>query len=260
MNTSAADGRTAQGEGYFFWMATLLLALVVVGFGSVILLRPAAEIRSLPLHLHVHGGVLLSWFVWLVLQASLIRSARRDIHRRLGWVGAAIGAACVFAGPLATVFSVSNIRNAGLDWNTDMSAYPKLGIEDMPFQDFATLLVFGNFASVIAFGGLLFWAMRYRKDSRTHKRLILLASFGIMGPPLARISRWPGFGGEDGAFIPLALLALLLSLFVHDALKERRIYRATWVGTLFLIVVNVLAIAVSQSPVGSRFVHFLGNL
>ena len=194
MNDSNAPDRSTQvastqGEGFFFAMAVLLLALVVVGFSSVLVLDPTMQVRALPLHLHIHGGILLSWFIWLVLQVSLIRSARRDTHRRLGWVGAGIGTACLFAGPLATVRAVSAIRNAGLDWDSDMSEFPKLGIENMPFQEFAEFLVFGNFASVIAFGILLALAVRYRHNAQTHKRLIILASISIIPPALARISR-----------------------------------------------------------------------
>jgi hypothetical protein len=161
---------------------------------------------------------------------------------------------------MATVGAVSNIRATGLDWDTDMSAFPKLGIENMPFEDFATMLVFGNFASVIAFGALLAWAVLRRRDAGTHKRLIMLAAFSIMGPPLARISRWPGLGGEDSAFIPLAMLALLLSLFVHDFLQERKIHRATWLGTLLLVLINAVAIGSSHTAPGLRFVHYLGGL
>jgi hypothetical protein len=260
MNEPTIHVRAPQGDGYFFWLAVLLLVLVLVGFSSVMLLQPATDIRAIPLHLHIHGGVLLSWFVWLVLQVSLVRSARRDTHRRLGWVGAGIGATCLIAAPLATVGAVSTIRNAGLDWDTDMSAYPKLGIENMSFQQFAEFLVFGNLASVIAFGALVALAVRCRRNAETHKRLMILASLSIIGPALARISRWPGLGGEDSAFIPLALLALLLSLFVHDYLEDQRIHRATWMGTLFIVLVNVAAISISHTSAGRDFVHYLGGL
>ena len=244
---------------YFFWMAVLLLGLVVAGFGSVPMLRPMEEIRELPLRVHVHGAVMLSWFVWLVVQVSLVRAGRRDLHRRSGRIGAAIGAVCLFAGPLATVGAVAKLRAAGLDWDTDMSAYPKLAIENMPMQDFATFLVFGNLGSVIAFGGLLAWAVHHRHNAASHKRLMLLASFSIIGPALARIARWPGLGGEGGPFIPLVLLALLLSFFVHDALKDRRIHRATWMGALFFLLVSAAMMALGQTPTGIRFVHFLGG-
>ena len=253
------DGTLAQGEPYFFWMAVLMLGLVVVGFGSVPLLRPFAEIQELPWRVHVHGAVLLSWFVWLVLQVSLVRTDRRDLHRRLGWVGAGIGLACVFAGPMATVGAVAKLRSAGLDWDTDMSAYPKLGITGMPMQDFATALVFGNFASVLTFALLLAAAVWQRRNAQAHKRLMLLATLSILGPALARISRWPGLGGEGGPFIPVALLVLLLSLFVHDFLRERRIQRASWLGALAIFALFPLAIAIGHTPQGTRFVHFLGG-
>lgn len=245
-------------SSYFFWMSVILLLLVIIGFGSAALVMSAEEIEELPFRLHIHAVLLLSWFIWFVLQTSLIRSAQISVHRRMGKLGALIGALCIFAGPLATIGAVRKFHLLGLDWGTDMSAaYPKLGIDGMTVEQFSRFLVFGNFASVVVFGVLLAFAIYYRAHAETHKRLILLASLSFVGPPLARISRWPGLGGEDGIFIPAVFLVLLLSLVVHDLFVNRRVHKATWVSLLFLIFVNAAFIGISGTALGTWVIHAL---
>ena len=242
-------------NAFFFWMSVLLLVFVIVGFTPTLFLRSISDLRSLPGHLHVHGAVLTAWFVWFVVQTSMIRTGHTAIHRRLGVFGAIIGGACVFAGPLATMGSVRNLRAAGLDWGTDMSAYPIVGIEGIPMEQFAAQLVFGNFASIFTFAGLLLAAIILRRQSASHKRLMLLASISIIGPALARISRWPALGGEDGAFIPVVFFGLLLTLFVHDLVTTRRVHRATWLGSLITVVTFVCSQVIAESSLGSTVVR-----
>jgi hypothetical protein len=249
--------KQAYRSSYFFWMSVILLLLVIAGFGSAALVMSTEDLEELPFRLHIHAVLLLCWFIWFVLQTSLIRSARISVHRRMGKVGALIGALCIFAGPLATIGAVRKFHLLGLDWGTDMSAYPKLGIDGMTVEQFSRFLVFGNFASVVVFGVLLVFAVYYRTHAETHKRLILLASLSFAGPPLARISRWPGLGGEDGIFIPVMFLVLLLSLVVHDLFVNRRVHKATWVGLLFLILTNAAFIGVSGTALGTWVIHAL---
>lgn len=49
--------------------------------------------RTVPVYAFVHGSVFTAWFVWLVVQTSLVAAGRSDVHRRLGATGAAIGMA-----------------------------------------------------------------------------------------------------------------------------------------------------------------------
>lgn len=231
------------------------MVIVVVGFAPTLFLRSFSELQSLPVHLHFHGAVLTSWFVWLIVQTSAIRSGNIAAHRKLGIVGSIIGGACVIAGPLATMGIVRSLRAAGLNWDTDMSAYPVVGIEGIPMEQFATQIVFTNFGSILTFGGLLAFAIFYRKHASTHKRLILLASISIIGPPLARISRWPWLGGEDGAFIPTVFFGLLLMLFAYDLITIRRVHRVTWIGTMVTVLILTMSMAMSSTPFGSTLVR-----
>jgi hypothetical protein len=238
-------------------MAALLLSAVVVGFGSAALAFSTDELRALPGHLHFHAVVLLGWYVMLVLQASLPRLGRTALHRRLGpWV-MALGGLCVVAGPVATLGAVGKFHRAGLTWSSDMSEFPVLGIEGMSLDAFTRLLVFGNFSSVFTLALFLIAAYRFRHLGSVHKRLVLLASIELSAPAMARISRWPGLGGEDGLFIPLALASLFASLLIYDKVRENRVLPVTWAGLAAIVVIKIIFMGFSQTEPAGAFVHSL---
>jgi len=74
---------------------------------------------------------------------------------------------------------------------------------------FLSNVVWPNLASVRAFTLLGAAAILLRGRPQAHKRLMLLASIAIIGPAVARVSRWPPFGGEDSPSVLVVLLALL---------------------------------------------------
>jgi hypothetical protein len=260
ISASSADPVQRAGVGrrdpFFFGMSVLLLLIVLIGFSPTLYLRAFRDLPTLPGHLYLHGTILTGWFAWLVLQASLIRANRVGLHQRLGAIGALLGLAVVFAGPLATFNVVPRIRDAGFDLDMDISA---LGIDGLgsgvSIARFATGVVWINIASAATFAVLLLAAILLRRRPRAHKRLMLLASISIVGPALARISRWPVLGGEQGPFIPLALLVLLLAVVLHDVISTKRVHPATLLGATFTILMNVAAGSISATEFGQAFVR-----
>ena len=246
---------TMSNNRFFFLMSVLLLAFVIVGFAPTLFLRPLSDLSALPVHLHIHGAALTLWFIWLLVQASLVQVGRTATHRKFGIVGALIGGVCVIAGPVATTGVVRSLRSMGLDWDTDMSAHAEFGIEGIAMEQFAAQVVFGNLASILTFAVLLVLAILWRRDSATHKRLILLASISIIGPALARISRWPVFGGEDGAFVPVVFFGLLLTLFAYDLVTEKRVRRVTWAGALATVLIFFFSQYLASTSFGSEVVR-----
>ena len=77
-------------------------------------------------------------------------------------------------------------------------------------------------------------------------------------PALARISRWPIFGGEDSGFIPIVTFALVISVVVHDVVATRRVHRATWIGVAAIVVGAVAQQAIAGSELGYAVVKMLG--
>ena len=255
---SAIRSEEAARSSFFFWLSVLLLSFLLLGFAPTLYLRAFTDPEPIPGYLHVHGIVLTSWYVWLVIQTSMVRTGRTATHRRLGVIGAFIGAAVVFAGPMATVGVVGRLRAAGVDWNTDMSALRELGVEGVPMLNFASQVVWGNFVSIAVFAGLVAAAILLRRTPQAHKRLIVLASIAIVGPALARVSRWPVFGGEDGPFIPLALFGLLLAVIAHDLVTARRLHKATWIGCGVIVLATIAQQMIAGSEFGLNVVRMLG--
>jgi hypothetical protein len=243
---------------FFFWMSVLLLVAVLAGFVPTFFLRPLFDDEPLRWHLVMHGAVLTAWFAWFVLQTWLVQTGRVSNHRRLGLVGAAIGAACVFGGPTATATAIRSLLDRGLTWDSKMSEYPALGIESLTLAQYGPSLVFGNVGSTLLFAGLLAIAVRHRHRADTHKRLMLLASINFISPAFARLSRLPGWGGEDGLLIPVMFIALLLALVVYDRRTLGRVHPATARGIAATFVVMTAAIGLSQTPWGMAVTKSLG--
>ncbi|MEM6856591.1 MAG: hypothetical protein AAF559_01870 [Pseudomonadota bacterium] len=55
-----------RSEPFFFWMALVLIAIVVSGFSLLAFSRPGGPLET-PLFLHFHGAVFLGWFVLLAI-------------------------------------------------------------------------------------------------------------------------------------------------------------------------------------------------
>ncbi len=243
--------------GYFFWMAALLLAVVLIGFAPTLYLRPVFDPAPIPGYLYLHGAVLTAWFVWLVVQTSLVATGRTATHRRLGVIGAVIAAAVVAAGPLATFSVVARVRSAGVDWDTDMSAFPFVGVEGVPMIEFVSSVVWGNFLSIVAFALLVAAAVVLRRNTQAHKRLMLIAAFAIIIPALARIARWPVFGGEDGPLLPIAGLGLIATVVVYDLVMTRRLHMATITGVAALLGTGAIAQVIARTPFGQAVVKMM---
>ncbi|MEM6913036.1 MAG: hypothetical protein AAF511_03560, partial [Pseudomonadota bacterium] len=60
-----------KNEPFFFYMACLLIVIIICGFSVVSVQRPGGPLAT-PFFLHFHGAVFLSWFVLLAFQVRLI--------------------------------------------------------------------------------------------------------------------------------------------------------------------------------------------
>jgi hypothetical protein len=98
-----------------------------------------------------------------------------------------------------------------------------------------------------------------RRSPQAHKRLMLLASIAVVGPALARISRWPVFGGEDSLFVPVVFLSLLAVLIGYDILSTRRPHKATLLGCGGIVLALIAARLVAHSEPGLATVRMVGG-
>jgi hypothetical protein len=229
---------------FFSGMSWLLLAIVLAGFGPTLYLRAWTDVAPIPAHVMIHGVVMTAWFLLFAAQASLVATGRTRAHRRLGVAAAGVGVLVIVMGLATTLgFGARIIARS----------------HELPSGAFASLssLIWGNFAVLLTVTGLLAAAIGLRHRTEAHRRLMTIASIGLIAPALARIVRWPIFGGDAGALVPTVLLALLGSVVVYDFVSRRRPHPATLIGVTSFTLVTFSARAFGLSESGQSLLRAL---
>jgi hypothetical protein len=253
-----ADALPERRSKLFIIVSLSLIAIVLTGFAPTLYLRPLFDQppdalrvtvladggpvveRALPISVYLHGVAMTAWFVLLAAQAWLVAAGRTSVHRSLGMAGAVLAALVVWTG-----LDVSFAFPARL---------AAVGIENSAS---ANLAIWLNFGGLFAFSVLVGTALWLRKRSAIHKRLMLVASIGMIDPALGRISAWPVLTelGRGVAVLAanLPLLALLALLIVYDVKTRRRPHIATVLAILFAVAARPVALAIGNSAFGQAF-------
>jgi hypothetical protein len=246
-NHATSDGiaQTSRRDRFFLTMSGLLFLILLVGFSRTLYLRLFFEVPAIPAYLHVHGATVTAWFVWLIVQASLVNVNRIDVHRRIGMLGAVIGAALIPAGLMATLQFVARL--------------PEIGFAFEQAPRFITWIVWANFHMLLGFVAFLATALMLRRKTDIHKRLMLLATISLMPPPLARIAQNLGFMLEqETTFVTATWLLLLVPILIYDLATAKRVHSATAFGGLFFLVVVFGPILIAGTDFAQNFVRGLG--
>jgi len=258
----AAESRRSNGSvaakrrwriSYFTVMPGVILLLVVAGFTRTLFARPVFHPAPIPPYLYVHGIVLTCWFVWAWAQSLLISAGRIANHRRWGTVGACF-AVIVFVGALMASFGSVSRKPFDLDASASVMGN---GLTGITVAQFRSSVVWGNIVNAVSFALFVAGAVIYRRRALIHKRFMLLASISIVEPALARIARWPGFGGEQGPFIPVVVWSLVASLVIYDLATRRRVEVCTAIAIVWLLVVRNGAVWVANTHFGLSLIYAL---
>jgi hypothetical protein len=214
---------------FFLGMSLLMLASVFVGFAHTYYLAGVFHAPLPSLTIHLHGAAFSCWILLLVAQTSLVLARRVDIHRRLGIAGFVLACLMVILGVLAATDSL--VRQGGPPGRDQLFFYI------IPLTD------------MLIFATLVFSAFRARCNPLAHKRLILIATTGLL---IAAIARWPMMN-HNAIFAALVSYVFLIVLVGYDLWSTRKIHRATlWAGT-FLIIVQQIRLPIGQSAAWHAF-------
>jgi hypothetical protein len=211
--------RQASRDRYVLVLSVILLVILAAAFTRSFYLRPLFDNPALPTDLVVHGVVLSLWFLWLFTQTTLVAIGRRDIHRRVGMVGAGLAAAVVATGVAAVLGVVPRVIARGESIEENM-------------QLFAGVF-WGNGGILVAFAVSVAAAIALRRHPAAHKRLMLLASIAITPPAIHRVGLLPFLQMLDSRevnalmFVFAGLVALLLSLVLYDVVSRKRLHPVT---------------------------------
>jgi hypothetical protein len=193
------------------------MALIVfAGFAPTYYLKYQFNGPPLSLLKMVHGAAFTAWIGLLVTQTSLIATNRRDIHRKLGVVGAGLAVLMLVLG---TMLAIDALRRGFVPPGAPVS----------PAAFFAVPM--GDITAFIALVGL---GVLNRKRMDYHKRYMLLATAAIIGAAVARVQldviQW--------AALPMSFLVadlFVLAMALYDLATKRRVHPATiWSGVIII--------------------------
>jgi hypothetical protein len=224
-----------SSDRLFYPVVSVAAALAVFfGFARSWFLRPflpgASDLPVLTPLLVVHGTVFTAWLLFCVLQPLLIGANRRDLHRTLGYGGAATAVLMVVLMSVTCLVAMREPHPGG---------FPTSG-----------LFLSVNLALAIEFSVIIALAIRYRSRPDWHKRLILLSLVPLLPPGLAR---WPVVLGPPLFTCDLIIIAGC----VYDAMSQRRIHTVWLVSLPLMIIIGIAAIAIGFAPAWQNFANWI---
>ncbi len=230
--------RSTKRSRFFLYMSFAFLAIAVIGFSTTFFLPLARGTFAAPAIIHIHGALFFAWLLFFIAQASLIQSRSVLMHRRLGAFGAVLCVAIVVSGVLVGLFATRR----------DLAAR-------------GDSLVLGNFVNIliemILFGSLVAAAIIFRRDSESHKRLLLLATITALGPAWVRFRHFMPF--IDNPFVVFSLIAdsVLLIAIARDWLAFKRIHPVyIWAGGA-MVAVHIIELSAIESSAWLRIGRWL---
>jgi hypothetical protein len=233
----AAARPGANGSRLYAWFALVAAVTIFAGFGRTLYLRSISGAPPLSTLLLVHGIVMTTWFVLFCAQVWLAATGHLRWHRRLGWLGAVVALAVIYVGVDAAIDA--GRRGVGPAHGVSMQMFMAIPLFDMPV--FALLV------------GIALW-LRRRPD--VHKRLMLLASLGMLTPAIARIPLPLIQAGGPPLYFGLAL-GIVGACIAVDTIKQRRLHPAFgWGGALIFAMVP-LRLVVAETEVWRRLAGWL---
>jgi len=153
----------------FYTSLPIAMALaVIVGFGPTYYLKAAFGTPALRPLYHLHGLLFSCWMLLLIAQPTLIALRRTDVHRRVGAGGAVLALAM-------TLMALAVTLDLG-----------RRGVGPPGVSPLAFLIV--PFSTIVVFPILIGAALKWRRRTETHKRLMLIGTLELVPAGLARWS------------------------------------------------------------------------
>ena len=162
--TSSAD-RVPFRLTFNFVMALLMAAITIYGFSQTIgdnLIHPSIPRPRL---LYVHAVVMGTWLSIYILQTGLVATWNVKLHQQLGPIWIAVGAAL----PIIGVATGIVMRRFDIIQYHESASFIAVILWDM-----------------VAFSTLLLLAVLWRKRPEFHRRLLFIATGGLMDAALGR--------------------------------------------------------------------------
>lgn len=239
--------RPVESGRFYYRMAGACVAIAFLGFTPSYFVPLARGGGGWPLVIHVHGLLFFIWVLFFWWQTWLIVNGRRQHHRAWGLVGIGLAVSMVSAAFMVVASRAASHQAAGFV---------------VEGRSFAWIAV----SDLLIFAGILAAAVANVGKPETHKRLMLMATISLLGPP---IGRWVLLGvktftavqaATPGApppvtagYLPHALSFTLVAIaMARDRRTIGRIHPA-YVASFAVMVLQLLTLTtIASSPSWQR--------
>jgi hypothetical protein len=218
---------------FYFWMALLIVAVVVYGFSFTVNANLFHPPSSRPAILYVHAALFTGWLVFLIVQSALVRARHVKVHKKLGWFGLVMGVAMPLVG-VATAIAMNRLRLRAGD--ATVAAFLII-----PFWD------------MVSFSVTFALAFYWRTKPEFHRRLILMASCALTA---AAFGRFPIAAVRDVWFYA-GVDSLILLGVVRDLMVNKRIHPVYLYGLPLMMMgqLTIMYTSLHSLPVWMRIAH-----
>ncbi|WP_327752603.1 hypothetical protein VVT58_09825 [Sphingobium sp. SJ10-10] len=218
---------SVRNNGFYLGMSVAIAATVIGGFGSFAL-RGFVDVGRVPYWVHVHGAVFVSWTLLFVMQNAFAHRGSMALHRRMGWVAVGLATAMV---PLGVV-----------------TACMAVVLNRVPPFFTPTIFLALSALELIAFITLLTGAIRLRRSTEWHRRLMLCAMVAIIGPAFGRLLPMPLLGPWGGLAVMSGQMLFVAAGVVHDLASRGRVHPAYAVGAAVILVEGLAVPILAATP------------
>jgi hypothetical protein len=215
-------------ERFFYSaMAVAILLTVVAGFSRTFYLRPLFHPEPLMPLLIAHGIIFSSWLALFITQTTLVAAKRTRTHMRLGIAGGVIAALMIVIGTLTAIVRAKT------------AAIP---------PGFSSPLIFLTIplGDMLVFAILISGAFYFRLRADIHKRLMLLATIGILPAAVARLPLDFILQAGPVGFFGIADL-FIIPVLIWDLATRGRPHRATVLAAALIVISQPLRIVIGNT-------------
>jgi hypothetical protein len=197
----------------FVFMGALFVATALIGFVPSSLEKTAAvsagDRPPFPLALHAHAMAMGMWLLLLLVQASLIATTQKALHRKLG-ISSLILVPTIIAAGIGVVRASWDLPP--IDPDPAALAEAKAFGSNLLVMQIRVAIMFPTLV------GLALWVRR--SDPGSHKRLMFLATAWLLQAAINRTGLFPTTSPD------LSMLLWLMPMFGYDLVRYRRVLRA----------------------------------
>ena len=213
---------------FYTIMAFAMSAIIVAGFA--VNLAAGRSSFAVPAAYHIHGVIFMGWIALYLAQSVTIARGHLALHIRLGQLGYVWIPAMTISGLILMI--VVARRTGG------------------PFFFNVSEFLISNIAMLLCFAGLAWWAMKTRRHTGWHRRLMICAMAALLGPGLGRLLPMPFMIPYAWTITQLLCALVPVIGMIADKRRDGSVHPAYKWGLGIYLIVFAASMVLAFSPLG----------